>query len=416
MPKGSAKARTSSGTTKEDLSSQFNRTTGAIVPDDWADKYSGAWGNIGDGGFTGDQRAGVDALSGLVSGNPALRGISDAQDELGRYGDTTSDVLGGSARTIRGMAGGYEDRGPNTLAGTFAGQDPRITAGRVGATTVGATNVGDVGDVTARRGTEFMGDYQNPYEQMVVDATKDDYDAFLNRRLNVGKMGAAAGGALGGGRLGVSEGVATGEAARGLTRELGGLRARGFDTAANLGMGDASRYLDADQGNQATQFGIVGKQADVDSARNIKQGGLDSAASIRQAELESAASEAQANLTDVRQRFDVGQADIGAARRMDATGRMIDAETTASGMEVAGPAAKAEAATRAADLGIAGSNLTSENARDLIAAGSISTEQMEILLGLGTVTIGEEVDQTLESKRKTKEKEFGTEVSAGFGV
>ena len=181
-------------------------------------------------------------------------------------------------------------------------------------------------------------------------------------------------------------------------------------------MGDASRYLDADQGNQATQFGIVGKQADVDSARNIKQGGLDSAASIRQAELESAASEAQANLTDVRQRFDVTQADIGDERRMDSTGRMIDAETTASGMEVAGAAAQAEAATRAADLGIAGSNLTSENARDLIAAGSISTEQMEILLGLGTVTIGEEVDQTLESKRKTKEKEFGTEVSAGFGV
>ena len=272
-----------------------------------------------------------------------------------------------------------------------------------------------------------MGDYQNPYEQMVVDATKDDYDAFLNRRLNVGKMGAAAGGALGGGRLGVSEGVATGDAVRGLARELGGLRARGFDTAANLGMGDASRYLGADQGNQATQLSRVGKQADVDSARNIKQGGLDSAASIRQAdldsaasirqaELDSAASEAQAGLTDVRQRFDVGQADIGDERRMDATGRKIDAETIASSMEAAGPAAKADAATRAADLGIAGSNLTSENARDLIAAGSISTEQMEILLGLGTVTIGEEVDQTLESKRKTKEKEFGTEASVSFGL
>jgi hypothetical protein len=99
---------------------------------------------------------------------------------------------------------------------------------------------------------------------------------------------------------------------------------------------------------------------------------------------------------------------------MDSTGRMIDAETTASGMEVAGAAAQAEAATRAADLGIAGSNLTSENARDLIEAGSISTEQMAILLDLGTVTIGEEVDQTLESERERILKEKGLEVKTSI--
>lgn len=136
--------------------------------------------------------------------------------------------------------------------------------------------------IAARRGSEFMSDYQNPYMTDVVDASLASYDQGANEARNSLRAGNA--GAFGNKRYGVAEGQFAADSALGRAQLGAGLRSDAFNTAANFGMADAGRTLAADQSNQ---------QANLNASQMNAANAL-------------AASQFNNSLTNQRQMFDAG--------------------------------------------------------------------------------------------------------------
>ena len=68
--------------------------------------------------------------------------------------------------------------------------------------------------------------FMSPYQQEVIDATRADFEAELQRQQ--AQLGAGAGAAFGGGRFGVAQGELAAQGARGLASTLAQLRQQGF--------------------------------------------------------------------------------------------------------------------------------------------------------------------------------------------
>ena len=68
--------------------------------------------------------------------------------------------------------------------------------------------------------------FMSPYQQEVIDATRADFEAELQRQQ--AQLGASAGSAFGGGRFGVAQGELAAGGARGIAQTLAGLRQQGF--------------------------------------------------------------------------------------------------------------------------------------------------------------------------------------------
>jgi hypothetical protein len=450
-------------------------TNTPIIPQSWSDLYGGATENIGATGFTGPQQQGLDALSGLVGYNPAqaqlrgaqaglqgargafagapgsakdtyasaARGFGIARGDVRSAGEQAQNALTRGRSDVRDASQqigditrdytqAYADRGSNTL-GAFFPDAPEIVGGQVR-----DAQIGNVQNVNALQGSQIMSDYMNPYQQQVVQPTVDILRGELEQQLNRQKMASAGGGALGGGRQQVAEQAALENYGAKLAREVGGLQARGFETAAGLGQTDASRFLQAGMGDQRTQL-----------QRALAQGDIDRGSALRQAELDQQANLQRARMMDERQRFDIGQADIGDQRRMQAIRDMVGqrelqaqlgaegAELGAAGAQAFGDAAfrgaqlggqqgdAALAAARAgaegaglgvqaANLGLTGSALTSEDAMNLIESGAIGPEQLAILLQLGTSMFGEEELRDIRT-RGTDTLEGTTTRGGGLG-
>ena len=75
-------------------------------------------------------------------------------------------------------------------------------------------------------GPQAYQQFMSPYQQEVIDATKADYEAELQRQQ--AQLGLGAGQAFGGGRFGVAQGELGAQGARGLASTLAGLRQQGF--------------------------------------------------------------------------------------------------------------------------------------------------------------------------------------------
>ena len=283
-----------------------------------------------------------------------------------------------------------------------------------------------------------MDPYSTSYNQDVIDATTADMEEALNRRLNLGKAAAAAGGAFGGGRHGVAEGVAVGDFGRALGSTVGDLRARAYETAASLGQQDAGRFFEGDQSNQSTQLARMLEQAGIDSsqaltnaeleqaitmaqgdanlATNLRQGDADLTTNLRNADLlqqgnifnagqMTDADRFNINMLDERQRFDIGQADIGDNRRMQA---IRDYENNIL--------AGANLGLDQAGVNLAESGFDRGIANDLIDSGALTTDQLMQLLGLGTQTFGDLDVETGTGRRRGTRRGTGSNTSGGFGL
>jgi len=106
--------------------------------------------------------------------------------------------------------------------------------------------------------------YMNPYIQNVED--RAIANAQRSAQMNINQLGssAARSGAFGGSRLGVSEGVAAAEAARGVGDLSAQLRSQGFQQAQGIMSADQERALRADLANQAA--GLQGGQLNLQAA------------------------------------------------------------------------------------------------------------------------------------------------------
>lgn len=105
--------------------------------------------------------------------------------------------------------------------------------------------------------------YMNPYIQNVED--RAIANAQRSAQMNINQLGASAARSGGfGSRLGVSEGVAAAEAARGVGDLSAQLRAQGFQQAQGIMSQDQARALQADLANQAA--GLQGGQLNLQAA------------------------------------------------------------------------------------------------------------------------------------------------------
>ena len=222
---------------------------------------------------------------------PGAGGLTPDQQAAAGYfrGRLGADTSGGPFSPTNYFQQAGFNRGSHTLESLrrdypeLYGERPTIQAGQVGG----------VRDVTPQTGADFMGRYQNPYEQQVVQAALGDLGQARDEALNQASMQQAAAGAFGGGRHALKEDAIRKEYLENVGRLSGALRQQGFMQGAQLGAGDASRFLQGDAMNQ---------RADLQSA-------------LTQAQLDQQAGITGADLLNRRQQFDVRAAERGDERR-----------------------------------------------------------------------------------------------------
>jgi hypothetical protein len=304
-------------------SGNTSTTSNPIIPTQWNDSYTGAMNFLGPSGVSQTQQGFINTLGGNTPNLDQFNTGMDAYTKAGYYS--------------------LQDLSKNS-GGEWATPDP-VKAQQV----------------QARTGASFMGDYRNPFDKDVIDATAADYDAqFAKDLAGWGAMQDSAGAFGDRGALAKAQLIA--DAGRGRASLLGGLRQLGFNTAAGLGQADANRFAAVDTGN---------------------------------ADRTLAADTFNSNQIDSRQRFSVNQAMQGDAQRMQA---LRDLRDTAF-------AGSAE-------------NRSNILAQSGIASGGVG--QLTNLLGLGTNTFGQQTDTTASGESEnwgtSGSKSKGGGVSGGFGT
>lgn len=215
-----------SSSQKTDLS-----TSGSSTPtptEGWTDTDSILRGILGNTGLNSGQQGALDSAAKTMNDNKAGASIDYANSVLGRYVDNNHPA--------------------------YQVSDP---------TKVGTSDVG------ANQGAAFMAPYEQGYTDDVVNSTIGDLTKAYNKNINQDKMNAAAGGAFGGGRQGVAEANTTDDFLRNLVSADSNLRSQGFNTAATLGQGDASRDLQAGTTNAANK--LSASQANAANALNADE-------------------------------------------------------------------------------------------------------------------------------------------------
>ena len=186
--------------------------------------------------------AGIDAQA--VQANPQA------------YADQYNQVLSGNTgqpaqpNVFQQSSQAYND----ALSGTRAGmsvQPQDVMAARVQANQVGTNNI-----------LQGMSQYQNPFEQQVVDAALGDVERQRQMQINNVGSQATASGAFGGSRQGVAE-AETNRAALDKSAQLAAqLRSQGFTQAADLAGRDIQNRQNVDLANQSANLNANTTTAD----------------------------------------------------------------------------------------------------------------------------------------------------------
>ena len=247
-------------------------TERVLTPEGYRDVYREA--RPGAGGLTPDQQTAAGYFRGRLGADPGRQGFAE---------NYFRQMAVRPSLTLESIRKDYPE---------LYGERPTIQAGQVGG----------VRDVTPQTGADFMGRYQNPYEQQVVQAALGDVKQARDEALNRAGMQQAAAGAFGGGRQALREAAIQDDYLRNVGRLAGGLRQQGFTQGAQLGAADASRFL---------QGGTANQRADLQRA-------------LTQAQLDQQAGITGAQLLSGRQQFDVAAAERGDLRRDQAAQRQAD--------------------------------------------------------------------------------------------
>lgn len=115
-------------------------------------------------------------------------------------------------------------------------------------------NRGAIQNIGMNTGAQFMGQYQNPYENQVVQSALNDIELARQRAGLSDRAAATAAKAFGGSRQGVAEALTNEAALRNAATTAANLRSTGFTTAAQLAQTDAARLLQAQMANQGVDL------------------------------------------------------------------------------------------------------------------------------------------------------------------
>ncbi len=316
-------------------------------------------------GLTTAQQSSLGFLQDNLAKNPATSAIRQAQSDIGTVQSRVGDLSGNLQNINDTYLQNFANQGSYTLA-TLAKNYPDHYSEMqpVSVQSVSAPTV------AANQGVGFMDAYKNPYVKDVVDASTADLQNAYKRNLVGSNMAAAAAGAFGGGRHGIRDAQVSDDYLRTLANTSATLRSQGFDTAANLGMQDANRYLAADTTNASNN--LAAQQF------NVGQ--------------DFAAQQFNNTMQNQRQMFDVDAAYRGDQQRSEAVDTMQNNLVTQAGL--AGQ--QAGLSQDAANLGIQENQMGLANAGAVMDAGAMQFNQpvqaYQSLLapyGLSTSTFGQ---------------------------
>lgn len=160
---------------------------------------------------------------------------------------------------------------PQQFAGftpTYATAEQQLTATGIGGAGQQTTNqaaqlaLKEAGftpsQIMSMTGSQYMGAYQNPYEQQVVQGTLADIERQRQISQQAQQTRAIGAKAFGGSRQSVAESLANEDYTRQAANTAAQLRSAGFTTAANLGQTDAARAMEAARANMANQIAAAG--------------------------------------------------------------------------------------------------------------------------------------------------------------
>jgi hypothetical protein len=154
-------------------------------------------------------------------------------------------------------------------------------------------NRGNVANVGSAAGSQYMGAYQNPFEEQVVQGALADIERTRQIQEQANRAQATSARAFGGSRQGVVSALTNEAALRQAASTSGQLRSAGFNTAAQLGQTDAARALQAQLANQGIDVTL--EQA---NTQLRQQGLLSNQSALNQAAQFGAGATNQANLTN----------------------------------------------------------------------------------------------------------------------
>lgn len=240
------------------------------------------------------------------------------------------------------------------------------------AITVGQTSVGDMAQADTQGLLDIdLSGYMDPYLNDVVEATRADLAAREAQQLAAARGEMMGSGAIRGSGRAVREGILSGENARALASELGKLRSQGYQSAREFATSDLDRDAETSRFNTGeTNRGVL-TQAELDSARSLKQGDLSVQGLLANLEAENRAREFTAGAENERS---LTQGQIAADVGMSNAGNQTQASVATAGNQTQASIASLDANTRAAIAGadnatkVALSNAQSVNDRAALLA------------------------------------------------
>lgn len=183
------------------------------------------------------QFAGFDPTYQMGEAQALAAGVGPGRQQLGTAGQLTQAAAGFTPQQM--MAA---DAGPAALTGATgygAATGQATSAGPAALASAAMANMGNINQ------------YMNPFTQQVIDASMSDLEKARQRVTQQIGQQATAASAFGGSRQGVAEALTNEGFAEQASRTIAGLRAQGFDTAANLMQQDLARQQQAGLSNQA---------------------------------------------------------------------------------------------------------------------------------------------------------------------
>lgn len=303
--------------------------TGAFDMGLGLDAMTGGAGAVGAGGIGGLLTGALD----FAKANPslALAGASLAAKALGGSSSTPSSSTSSTSidpdikaaylqqlADARTAAAGLGTRQFEGFTPGYATAEQQLTATGIGGAGQKTTNraaelaLAEAGytpqQIQAMTGAQYMGAYQNPYEQQVVQGTLADIERQRQIAQQAQQARAVGARAFGGSRQAVAESLANEDYLRQAANTAAQLRSAGFTTAAGLGQTDAARAMEAARANIANQIAGAG----------IRQTAVGQLGALGAQQQNLGMTGAQAVMTAEQQRQQLAQSRLDAARNLAA--------------------------------------------------------------------------------------------------
>lgn len=177
---------------------------------------------------------------------------------------TGSNMMGNAYTGMQNFAGGLGDAfNPYEAARGRAFDSSAVYANATDAEASLASR-GDIRDVQGGSYLDMnLGDYMNPYTQSVIQNTTDEMDRARQIQLQQGNSAAAAAGAFGGSRHGVSDSLTNAEYFRNQGNMANAMNAQAYSAATGLMGDDLARAMQAGLANQGMDWNVSNLNANL---------------------------------------------------------------------------------------------------------------------------------------------------------